>query len=102
MPAAAIVTLVFTGLLVAALAFYLIWVVVLLRRIVDTLGKVVFGVRAIAHRTEPIGGILDEVNGDLAAVAEAVEGLLPGGAADQHIRVTTSRPAANRPAQETT
>lgn len=89
MPAAAIVTLVFTGLLVAALAFYLIWVVVLLRRIVDTLGKVVFGVRAIAHRTQPIGGILDEVNDDLTAVAEAVEGLTAGGTTGRHLRVTT-------------
>lgn len=91
MPAAAIATLVFTGLLVGALAFYLIWVVVLLRRIVDTLGKVVFGVRAIAHRTEPIGGILDEVNGDLDAVAVAVEGLSSAPAHDQRIRVRTKR-----------
>jgi hypothetical protein len=87
MSAAAIVTLVLTGLLIAALAFYLIWVVLLLRRIVDTLGKVVFGVRAIAHRTEPIGGILDEINGDLTAVAEAVEGLVAGGVEDERIRV---------------
>jgi hypothetical protein len=90
MSAAAIASLVFTGLLVAALASYLIWVVVLLRRIVDTLGKVVFGVRAIAHRTQPIGDILDEVNGDLTAVAEAVEGLLPSDAADRRVRVTTA------------
>lgn len=89
MSTAAIASLVFTGLLVAALAFYLIWVILLLRRIVDTLGKVVFGVRAIAHRTQPIGGILDEVNSDLTAVAEAVEGLLPSGAADGRVPVTT-------------
>lgn len=89
MSAAAIVTLVFTGLLVGALAFYLVWVVLLLRRIVDTLGKVVFGVRAIAHRTEPIGTILGEINGDLEAVAGAVEGLLAGPSEDHHIRVTT-------------
>jgi hypothetical protein len=92
MSVAAIVTLVLIGLLVAALAFYLIWVVILLRRIVDTLGKVVFGVRAIAHRTQPIGGILDEVNGDLTAVADAVEGLASGAAEDEHIRVTTRQP----------
>jgi uncharacterized membrane protein YfbV (UPF0208 family) len=75
MPVVAIVTLVLTGLLVAALAAYLIWVVLLLRRIVDTLGKVTFGVRAIAHRTEPVGLLIGEVNTDLTAVAEALEAL---------------------------
>lgn len=90
MDAVAIVSLVLVALLVGALAISLIWVVVLLRGIVDTLGKVVFGVRAIAHRTEPVGGILDEVNGDLEAVAGAVEGLLAG--PSEEIRVRTRRP----------
>lgn len=76
MPGAAILTLVVTGLVVAALAFYLIWVVVLLRRIVDTLGKVTFGVRAIAARAEPIGPIVDDMNANLTAVADALEGLV--------------------------
>ncbi len=76
MPAAAIVTLVLTGLLVAALAFYLTWVVLILRRVVDTLGKVTFGVRAIAHRTEPIKPVVDDINANLTAVAEALEGLV--------------------------
>lgn len=75
MPAVAIVSLVLTGLLVVALAAYLTWVVLLLRRIVDTLGKVTFGVRAIAHRTAPVGEVLGEVNTDLAAVADALEAL---------------------------
>lgn len=88
MPAAAIATLVLTGLLVVALAFYLIWVVLLLRRITDTLGKVVFGVRAIAHRTQPVGGLLDEVNADLTAVAGAVEALARP---DERLRVTTRK-----------
>lgn len=75
MPVAAIVTLVLVGLLVAALAFYLIWVVLLLRRVHDTLGKVTFGVRAIAHRTEPIGPTVAAINEDLDAVAGALEQL---------------------------
>lgn len=90
MDAVAIVSLAIIALLVGALALYLTWVVLLLRRIVDTLGKVVFGVRAIAHRTEPVGGILDELNGDLGAVADAVEGLLAG--PSEKIRVRTRRP----------
>ncbi len=75
MSAAAVAALVVTGVLVVALAFYLAWVVVLLRRITDTLGKVVFGVASIAHRVEPVEGIVGEINGDLIAVAEALEAL---------------------------
>jgi multidrug resistance efflux pump len=73
--AAAIAALVVTAVLVAALAFYLIWVVLILRHLTDTLGKVLFGVRAIAHRVEPVDGIVAELNGDLGAVADALEDL---------------------------
>jgi len=72
---AAIVALVVTGVLIAALAFYLIWVVVILRRLTDTLGKVVFGVAAIAHRVEPVERLVGEINGDLVGVADALEAL---------------------------
>ncbi len=75
MSAAAVAALVVTGVLVAALAFYLLWVVVILRRLTDTLGKVVFGVRSIAHRVQPVGGIVGEINGDLVGVADALEAL---------------------------
>lgn len=76
MPAAAVAVLVVTAVLVAALAFYLIWIAVIVRGLVDTLGKVTFGVGAIAHRLEPVGPVLDEVNQDLMQVAEAIEGLV--------------------------
>lgn len=76
MSIAAIVSLVLVGLLVAALAFYLIWVVIILHRAVDTLGKVTFGVRAIAHRTEPLDELLSDVNANLTAVAGALEQLV--------------------------
>ncbi len=75
MSAAAIAALVVVGVLVAALAFYLLWVVVILRRITDTLGKVQFGVSSIAHRVAPVGQVVGEVNGDLMAVADALEEL---------------------------
>ncbi len=75
MSAAAIAALVVTGVLVAALAFYLLWVVVILRRLTDTLGKVVFGVASIAHRVEPVGAVVGEINGDLIGVADALEAL---------------------------
>ena len=75
MSAAAITALVVTCVLVAALAFYLLWVVVILRRLTDTLGKVQFGVASIAHRVEPVGKVVGEINGDLVAVADALEAL---------------------------
>ena len=76
MSAAAIAALVATAVLIVALAGYLIWVVVILRRLTDTLGKVLFGVGAIAHRVEPVGPLVAEINGDLTAVADALEELV--------------------------
>ncbi len=75
MSAAAVAALVVSGVLVAALAVYLIWVVLILRHLTDTLGKVVFGVAAIAHRVEPVGGLVTGINGNLGAVADALEAL---------------------------
>ena len=76
MSAAAIVSLVIIFLVVGALAFYLIRVVLILRHATDALGKVTFGVRAIALRTEPLGEVLGDVNSNLSAVAGALEGLV--------------------------
>ncbi len=81
MSTAAIVSLVLVAVLVVALAAYLIWVVLILRHVVDTLGKVTFGVRAIAHRTEPVGPVVADINTNLTAVADALEDLVEGAAA---------------------
>lgn len=75
MSAAAIAALIVTAVLVGALACYLLWVVVILRRLTDTLGKVVFGVGAIAHRVQPVEQLVGEINADLTGVAEALESL---------------------------
>ncbi len=75
MSAAAVAALVVTAVLVAALAFYLLWVVLILRRLTDTLGKVVFGVSSIAHRVQPVKGLVSEINNDLTGVADALEAL---------------------------
>lgn len=75
MPAAAIVTLVITAVLVAALAFYLIWIAMTLRHVDDTLGKVTFGVRAIAHRTGPLNATVVDINTTLRTVAGALDDL---------------------------
>jgi hypothetical protein len=73
MSTAAVAALVVTAVLVAALAFYLTWVLVILHRLVDTLGKVSFGVGAIAHRLEPLGPVIADIDRDLSQVADAAE-----------------------------
>ncbi len=73
MPAAAIVTLIIVALLVVALVGYLLQVIRILNSVNDTLGKVTFGVRAIAHQTEPVTAIVTAINDDLGAVAGALE-----------------------------
>ena len=73
MPAAGIVTIVIALVIALALAYYLTRVVIVLRAVNDSLGKVTFGVRAIAHRTEPLGELLTPVKVDLEAVADTLE-----------------------------
>ena len=75
MPAAGIVTIVVALVIAAALAFYLFRVVLVLRAVNDSLGKITFGVRAIAHRTSPLGELLPPIKTDLEAVADTLEGV---------------------------
>lgn len=76
MPIAGIVTIVIALVIAAALAFYLVRVIIVLRRVNDTLGKVTFGVRAIAHRTAPLGELLTPIKSDLEAVADTLDGVV--------------------------
>lgn len=76
MPAAAIVTLVATGLLVIALAAYLIVIAWNLRKAVHSLDLVIFGVRAIAHRVEPVEPLATQILEDLTIVDDALGDLL--------------------------
>ena len=72
-----ILTLVVVGLIVAVLAVSLVAILVQLRRILGTLGKVNGGLRTIAQRVQPLEPILAEVNGDLAGVRDRLVGVLP-------------------------
>ena len=72
-----VASLAVTGLLVVALAVALLVVLWLLHRTSDTLGKVVFGIRAIAHRTEPLEDAVVEVNTHLTAVRDALRDAVP-------------------------
>lgn len=76
MSAAAIVTLIAAGLLVVALAAYLIVIAWNLRKAVHSLGLVIFGVRAIAHRLEPVEPLTTQMIDDLAVVDDALGDLL--------------------------
>lgn len=76
MPPAAIVTLIGAGILVLGLAFYLIWVAVILRSVIDTLGKINFGVRSIAHQTQPVNPLVGEIREDVETLRSALTGLL--------------------------
>jgi uncharacterized protein YoxC len=75
MSAVVIATLVVIGLLVSALAAFLIWVVGILRSIDRSLGEVTSSVQGVAKRTAPINPGLADVNGNLRAVADALESL---------------------------
>ncbi|MGH8884026.1 MAG: hypothetical protein ACRDYX_02385 [Egibacteraceae bacterium] len=76
MPPVAIVTIIIALLIVAALAFYLIKVTLLLKDVNATLSKVIGGVLGIADQAQPIGPVLGEINKDLGGVQAALQGLL--------------------------
>ncbi len=76
MPLAAIATLIGVALTVAALAYYLIHVILLLRRTHFNLGTIIAGLRAIAHQTAPLDELVGDINRDLGQVQDLLEGLL--------------------------
>ena len=76
MPAAAIVMIVLFVVLVLAIASYLIRVILILGHVNDQLGKITFGVRAIAHQTQPINELTESMNTSLGAVGGALGALV--------------------------
>jgi predicted PurR-regulated permease PerM len=76
MPAAAIATLAVSAVLILALAFYLIRIILQLRELIKTLGLITFGLRAIAHRTEPVGEVVAAIEADTSAIDGALSALL--------------------------
>ena len=76
MPAAAIVSITLFAVLILAIAAYLIRVIFILRHVNDQLGKITFGVRAIAHQTTPINELTESMNANLSAVAGALGALV--------------------------
>ena len=76
MPAAALVMIVLFIVLLLAVAAYLVRVIMILRHVNDQLGKITFGVRAIAHQTQPINELTESMNANLGAVAGALGALV--------------------------
>lgn len=72
----AVFVLVVIAILILVIAYFLLMVIYLLRKIDSTLGKIIFGVRSIAYRTEPINPIVRAINEDLSVVAGALSGLV--------------------------
>ena len=91
-----VLTLVEVGLLVVVLALYLLAIAATLRTVARTLGLVTFGVRAIEKQTEPLGPVVEEINGALLRVAELL-GLPP---AKDRIQERTVEAVESGPASE--
>ena len=76
MEPAAVVTLVGVGLAVLVIAIYLIGVARALLRVSSQLNVVLSSVGALPEKVDPAEGVLNEINTDLAAVQDLLEGLL--------------------------
>lgn len=73
---AGVFTIVAALLIVAALVFYLVSVIVALRRITAGLDDVIVGVAEIVQKTAPISDVVGTINEQLDAGVDLLEGLL--------------------------
>jgi hypothetical protein len=76
MEPAAVVTLIAVVLVILALVFYLVSVILELRKITAGLDAVIGSVGEILQKTEPVNGVVDHINKDLSAGTDLLEGLL--------------------------
>jgi hypothetical protein len=74
--AVGIVTIIGVLLIVVALVFYLVSVIVQLRKITGGLDEVIAHVSEIVQKSEPVNGIVDAINEQLDAGVDLLEGLL--------------------------
>ncbi len=71
-----VLMLVAVVLIVLALVYYLVSTILALRRISAGLGRAIDGVGEIVAKTGPVNEVVTEINRDLDAAVEALEGLL--------------------------
>jgi hypothetical protein len=76
MEPAAAVTIIAVVLVVLVVVFYLVSVILQLRKITAGLDDVIGSVGEILTKSEPVEGIVKAINGDLDAGRDALEGLL--------------------------
>ena len=76
MAAAGMVTILAVALIVAALVFYLVSVIVQLRKIVAGLDVTIAGVGGIVQKSAPVNDIVTAINELLDAGVDLLEGLL--------------------------
>ena len=76
MPLAAWVMIALFIILLLAVAAYLVRVIMILNHANDQLGKITFGVRAIAHQTKPINELTESMNANLGAISGALGDLV--------------------------
>ena len=76
MEPAAAVTLIAVVLVILALVVYLVAVILELRKITAGLDAVIESVGGILRKSEPVNGVVDQINKDLSAGTDLLEGLL--------------------------
>lgn len=76
MPLAGVVTLIAVFLTVAALAFYLIRIAIILNHVNFTLGTIVAGLRSIAMGAEPLEPLIGEIYQHLEGSRQALDEVL--------------------------
>jgi hypothetical protein len=76
MSAAAVVTIVAVALIVLALVYYLVSVIVELRKITKGLDEAIAGVSGIVEKSAPVNDVVTTINEQLDAGVELLEGLL--------------------------
>jgi hypothetical protein len=74
--AAAVVTIAIVVLIVLALVYYLVSVILELRKITSGLDDVIANVGEILEKTVPVNDIVENINANLDAGVDALEGLL--------------------------
>ena len=76
MSAAGVVTIIAVVLIVVALVFYLVSTIIQLRAITSGLDEVIASVTEIVEKSAPVNEVVEDINVNLDAAVDALEGLL--------------------------
>jgi hypothetical protein len=76
MPAPGVLLLITVVLIVLALVYYLVSTILALKKIADGLDDTIAAVGEIIAKTEPVAAVVDDINANLDAAVDALEGLL--------------------------